>query len=235
MTPQELIFSLLSRKVDLRVLPWLEKTAAAWAHQPEEAMVFTSFSAAVRHAGKAPLAPGGAELAMASELVPGWDLSDWTLDQAARIFLLLALPRGIGSARRIDALYQTADVGEALALLKALPLLPDPDSHLSMAKLGARSNVKSQFEAIALRNPYPKDHFDEATWNQMITKAVFIDAPLPGIEGLEERCNPALGRMLMDLTRERLAAGRKINPLVVHLINTSVGTAASSLAVRDDG
>jgi hypothetical protein len=230
MNPRELIFGMLSRKVDLRALPWLEKTASMWGQEPEDGLIFSSFSAAVRHAGKAPLAPGRAELELASELVPGWDPSDWTLDQAARIFLLLALPPGDESAQRIDALYRTADVGEALALLKALPLLPDPGSHLALAKSGARSNVKSQFEAIALRNPYPKDHFDELAWNQMITKAVFIDTPLPGIQALFDRRNPALSRMLTDLTHERRAAGRSINPLVARLIEPTTNAAPEPIA-----
>lgn len=205
---------MLSRKANLTALPWLEKTADRWRYAPEAKSIYSDFSAAIRFSGKAPLAPLAGDLLLAAGMVPGWNPSDWTVDQAARIYLLLSLPATAASARLVDAMYETADLGEALALLKALPLHADPIPFLGLAKLGARSNVKSQFEAVALRNPYPMLHFDETTWNQMVAKAIFIDSPLTEIQGLGARANARLDGILNDLARERLAAGRSVNPLM---------------------
>ncbi len=214
MTPRELIFGMLARRLDLRSVAWLERTASLWHYSPEEKTIFQTFSAAIRHSGKGALAPQADESKAAHALVPGWDPADWTLDQAVRIYLLLSLPDGPASAPMLESLYQTSDLGESLALMKSLPLLADPTPLIRLAQLGARSNVKSQFEAIALRNPYPMHHFDESAWNQMISKAIFIDAPLMEIQGLENRANPRLDRILLDLVQERRAAGRDINPLL---------------------
>ena len=40
------------------------------------------------------------------------------------------------------------------------------------------------FQAIACHNPYPSDYFDEAAWNQMVVKCVFVGAPIGAIIGL---------------------------------------------------
>ena len=214
MSPQELIFRMLSRQANLEALPWLEKTADRWRYSPEAKSIYSDFSAAIRFSGKGPLSPLAEDLSRAAEVVPGWNPSDWTVDQAARIYLLLSLPANPASRKLADVLYETADLGEALALLKALPLLADPIARLGLAKLGARSNVKSQFEAVALRSPYPMLYFDEATWNQMVAKAIFVDSPLLEIQGLEARANRPLDGILTDLAHERRAAGRSINPFM---------------------
>ena len=70
--------------------------------------------------------------------------------------------------------------------------------------------MKPVFEAIACHNPYPLDHFDEAAWNQMVVKAVFIGAFISDIVGLNQRANPELRQMLGALISEREAAGRSV-------------------------
>jgi hypothetical protein len=225
MTPKDLIFKFLSSRVEPSGLVWLEKSAAQANRDPHAGLTFANFSAALRHSGKGPLSPDGDELEAAETLVPGWKPSDWTLDQAARIFLLLALPADIPSSRLMDLLYQTADLGESLALMKALPLLPNPKEHLARARDGARSNVKTQFEAVALRNPYPSLHFDETAWNQLVSKAIFVDSPLDAIIGLEARANRALNRLLVDLIRERQAARRAFSPLLYRCLGPAADDA----------
>jgi hypothetical protein len=83
---------------------------------------------------------------------------------------------------------------------------------MARAREGARSNVKSQFEAVALRNPYPADHFDQTAWNHLVSKAIFVDSPLEEITGLDRRANKALNQILMDLVKERQAANRPFSP-----------------------
>jgi hypothetical protein len=56
--------------------------------------------------------------------------------------------------------------------------------------------------------------FSQDDWNQMVVKAVFIESPLWPIQGLDERCNMRLARMLVGLVSERRAAGRPISPEV---------------------
>ncbi len=225
MSPQEFILDCLAIRLQPAAMAWLEKSAAQLRQPCESKFVFAAFSSSVRHSGKGPLALDDRELAMAKDLVPGWNPKDWTLDEAARIHLLLCLPPVPESAHRMDLIYQTADLGEGLALMKALPLLPNPLDHLSRAREGARSNVKSQFEAVALRNPYPADHFDEIAWNQLISKAVFVDSPLDEIVGLDRRANAALKQILVDLIKERRAAGRGFSPLIFRCMGAFAGEA----------
>lgn len=213
MKAPELIDRWLSARLKPEALAWIRDQAALFskgAAGASEKLIFHAFSAAVRHSGKGPLDLSAEDLAAAGQAVEGWDPSDWTLDIAARIRLLIALPAG--HARTILSLYQTADVAEAVALQKALPLLPEPEAHMHWAREGIRSNIKLVYEAITLRNPYPARHFDETGWNQMTTKTFFMESPLEAVWGLDARANPALGQILVDLAFERWAAGRTFSP-----------------------
>ncbi len=72
--------------------------------------------------------------------------------------------------------------------------------------------MKSVFESVAHHNPYPMERFDENAWNQMVLKAAFLESRFHVIQGLDERCNVNLMRMLCDYAHERWAAGRKVSP-----------------------
>lgn len=214
MAALELIDGWLQKSLDPAALSWLHEKSKLFASGTAGNGVFTAFSTALRHAGKGPLELSPADLRAAEAVVEGWRPSDWTLDEAARIYLLLSLPAGAGSAKIIDQMYETADVGEATALQKALPLLPIPELHLPRAREAVRSNIKLVFEAMALRNPYPARNFDDTGWNQMIVKTFFIDSPLGEVWGLDYRRNALLRQMLVDLAYERWAAGRAFSPML---------------------
>lgn len=207
-----LLLEWLKARLSPEATAWLQDKAASLAAAPSDKTAFTWLSSCSRHSGKAPLRLDAAALEAARQAIPGWNPSDWTCDQAARIFLLLALPPGPASAKLMDQMYQTADVDEAVALQKAVAVLSDPESHLPRAREALRSNIKAVFEAMALRNPYPALHFDDLAWNQMVVKTFFVDSPLPEIEGLDRRVNAPLSRMLSDLAEERWAAGRTFSP-----------------------
>ena len=72
--------------------------------------------------------------------------------------------------------------------------------------------MRAVFEAVAHRSPYPREQFAENRWNHMVLKALFVGSALHPIQGLEERANPALARMLCDYAHERWAAGGRSAP-----------------------
>ena len=212
MSAQTLLLDWLKTRLAPEALGWLEEKAALLATGAPDKTIFTSFGACVRHAGKVALSLDDAALEAARAAVPDWDPSDWTTDQTARIFLLTALPAGPKSAKLMDQMWQTADVGEAVALQKALAVLAYPEGHMARAREAIRSNIQAVFESITLRNPYPALHFDNVGWNQMVVKTFFVNAPLARVVGLDRRVNPPLSRMLADLAHERWAAGRPLAP-----------------------
>jgi hypothetical protein len=130
----------------------------------------------------------------------------WGVDELARAWILLrAYPRVTP-----EELWAHGDNRERQAVLKALPLLPEPERFEALAVEACRSNVLTVFEAIACENPYPRRHFVELPWNQMVLKAAFNGVALARIVGLDERRNPELARMAADFAAERRAAGRPV-------------------------
>ena len=170
-------------------------------------------SLAPRRLGKADLPLGPEDLAAADAARRGWDPRGWTVDQAGRLVLLLADGlSGQAFAARLRSLLATADLSETICFLRGLPLYPDPALHLARAREGARSGMRPIFEAVAHANPYASEVFDEAGWNQLVLKALFIETALAPIQGLDRRANPTLMRMLCNYAHERWAAGRPVSP-----------------------
>jgi hypothetical protein len=199
---------------------WLTTQLQAIAAGAPDRQVFTSFSLVSRQVGKADLHLNPAQIAAAQAFCPGWEPQTWSVDQAARSLLLLALPQDDPAqvARRFEQLFTTSGLQELIALHQTLPLLPHPDRYRFWADEGVRSHMKGVFEAIALRNPYPMLYFDEAAWNQMVLKALFIESSLAPIVGLDQRRNPTLARMAIDYVHERWAAKRQVNPELWRLV-----------------
>lgn len=209
--PAALLWEWLCRQVDPAARDWLTETATA--AKGSDAALFKGVSLVHRRIGKADLSVGPEDRAAAEAARPGWDQTGWSTDQAARIWLLLEAG-GIGEAFavRLKTLFSSADVAETIAFLRGLPLFPDPERHLFLAREGARSNMRPVFEAVAHRSPYPREMFDENAWNHMVLKALFVGAALWPIQGLDERANPELARILRDYAHERWAAGRPVTP-----------------------
>jgi hypothetical protein len=166
-----------------------------------------------RKLGKADLELSDVDLRDAAQARAGWDPRGWSVDQAARILILLdAGGTGETFAQRFVQLCRTADVAEAIAFYRGLPLYPDPGRLEAQAAEGTRTNMRAVFEAVAHRNPYPREQFSENRWNHMVLKALFVGSTLHPIQGLDERANPTLARMLCDYAHERWAAGRPVSP-----------------------
>ncbi|PSN18229.1 hypothetical protein C7271_13640 [filamentous cyanobacterium CCP5] len=193
---------------------WLGQAIEQISTGVAERVLFTRFSTVARRLGKADLQLSADDLQKAQALRPGWNPQDWSVDQAARTLLLLAFPSEdadlYGAA--IKKLVSAADVAEQVAIYQSLPLLPHPDCFIDLAIDGLRTNITAVFNAIALQNPYPADYFDEAAWNQMVLKALFVGSELSQIQRLDQRTNAKLAKMLSDYAHERWAAGRSVNP-----------------------
>jgi len=114
-------------------------------------------------------------------------------------------------AARFDSFCTTAEINELIALCRGLPLYPNAALIEPRAREAVRSGMKPVFEAVAHRNPYPRETFAEDAWNQMVVKAFFIGSTLWPIQGLDERANPRLARMLVGLAQERWAAERPVS------------------------
>lgn len=213
MTPAQALEQWLVARLPDDASAWLKTSAQRLHGGGSDKDLYMSVSLVPRKIGKADLALSAVELGQATAARPGWDPREWSLDQAARVYLLLAAAGdGAMFSRRLDQLCATADVGELVAFYRGLPLYPDQPRHVLRAAEGVRTNMKAVFEAVAHRNPYPSEQLAEPAWNQMVLKALFIGAILDPIIGLDRRVNPALARMLCDYAHERWAAGRPVSP-----------------------
>ena len=115
---------------------------------------------------------------------------------------------------KVAKLIEVADTGELVTFLKFLPLLPENDAFKAPAVEALRTNIATVFDAIALDNPYPADHFNEQQWNQMYLKAAFMQRDLLRILRISDRANAALSRIISDYAHERWAASRTVDPLI---------------------
>ena len=111
----------------------------------------------------------------------------------------------------VDECWRTGDNGERQAVLRALARLPAPERFVSLAVSACRTHVVPIFEAIACDNPFPARHFPEASFNQMVLKALFLEVAIDRIEGLPSRVGPELERMAAGYASERRAAGRPVS------------------------
>jgi len=209
--PRRLLREWLLRQLEPERGAWLEAQLATLQEDPSDEALDIALGMIPRRLGKAGLALADADLAAAGKAVPGWDLRGWGVAEAARILVLASLPAaGKPFAARFRALCRTADVAELVTLYRGLPLYPDPAALEEQVGEGLRSNMRVVFEAIAHRNPYPKAHFDDHRWNHMVLKALFIGSALAPIQGLDERANPQLARIMCDFAHERWAASRPV-------------------------
>ena len=238
MTPAALLHEWLERRLDAPARTWLDESVAAVEAATTDRDLYRCVSLVSRKLGKAPLALDDVELSQAGETRANWDPSLWTVDQAARVRLLLAASADVDTfVRRLDQLCATADVDELVAFYRGLPLYPDPPRHRMRAAEGLRSNMLSVFDAVAQRNPYAAEQLSQEAWNQMVLKALFVGSTLDGVVGLDERANADLARMLGDYAHERWAAGRPVSPELWRCVGPfATGALIDDLAkVRDSG
>ncbi|MEM7025155.1 MAG: EboA domain-containing protein [Pseudomonadota bacterium] len=212
-TPRELLEQWLARQLPEQARGWFQEQLGKLSNETKDRDLYVALGLASRKLGKEDLSLSQADLDTAKRLRSDWDPAAWSIDQAARIVILL---RGGGQgeafAKRFIQLCRTADVSEQVAFYRGLPLYPDPARLEAQAAEGTRTNMRAVFEAVAHDSPYPKEQFSENRWNHMVLKALFVGSTLHPIQGLDERANPPLARMLSDYAHERWAAGRPVSP-----------------------
>ena len=232
-TPQELLSSWVVARSSAAAADWFLGQIERLKSAPSEKDVYLALGYATRKLGKGDLDLKAEERAAAAAARPYWDPSDWSVDQAARLAFVLAGQTRDGKAfkTRLETLFNTADVWELIAFYRGLPLYPNATEHVARAREGTRSAMQPIFEAVAHRNPFPMEQFDENAWNHMVLKALFIGSKLAPILGLDERANPRLMRMLCDYAHERWAAQRPVSPELWRC----VGPHADAAALEDLG
>jgi hypothetical protein len=210
--PCRLLQTWLARQLPEAGNAWLNEQLGRIASDGRDRDLYVALGMVPRKLGKQDLALSEADLAEAGRARSGWDPSGWSVDQAARIVILMQGGTGDAFAGQFTQLCRTADVSEQVAFYRGLPLYPDGQRLEPQAAEGTRTNMRAVFEAVAHRNPYPKEQFSENRWNHMVLKALFVGSTLHPIQGLDERANPPLARMLSDYAHERWAAGRPVSP-----------------------
>lgn len=171
---------------------WLADALHQVAASP--AAISGLFPAVSRRCGRGPL-PGGHPR-----------LAGWTVDDAARVRLLTALPLcGPDLATETGLLYRCGDAAEKRGVLRALPWLDIGTGGVELLHDAIRSNDPRLVAAAV--GPYAT-HLADPMWRQAVLKCVFMDIPLSVVSGLAGRADGELGRMLADLADERRAAGR---------------------------
>ena len=206
---RNLVREWIAARVDSVALAWLDERASA-IQTGDKKTLFLGFGMVPRKVGKGDLTLTSAELSQAETARPDWNPRGWSLDQLARTFLVLNYPSEDAAqyVRTLDQLFHAGEVGELVSLYQALPLLPNPASHVLRCAEGIRSNIKSVFCAIAHQNPYPAEQLNDEQWNQLVLKCLFIDVPLDLLIGVDRRANAKLMTTLIDFAHERRAAHR---------------------------
>ena len=114
---------------DAKAYQWIKDTAEKLQSSPEDWILFTSFSAVPQHTGKDVIPFSDEELQKAGKLRKIWQPVNWSVDQLGRIFFILSFADQSKQEflDKIEKIFVTSDLGEAVALYKGLPLYPYPD------------------------------------------------------------------------------------------------------------
>lgn len=179
------------------------------------------FPAVGRRCGRGPLQPPEGSLA-SDDRTRGW-----TVDDAGRTLMMAVLPlSGTELADEVGALYRYGDTAEKRGVLRGLgPLDTDGDlgEHaLPLVHDGLRTN-DTRLVTAALA-AYGTRRLDPAAYRQGVLKCVFLGIPLADVDGVQERADPELARMLADYARERRAAGRDVPADVYRVVDPNETT-----------
>ncbi|MCB1062076.1 MAG: EboA domain-containing protein [Verrucomicrobiae bacterium] len=232
---------ILKRSASADAINWLNGEVVALRSDFNQRRFYYAFSGVSRHFDKtARVNVEAGDLDSLDAPCPGFTLAGWDEFRLARVILLTVLaeqPTDIYQST-LEKVLGSADLREQVAIFSALPLLPDPDFLVTLARDGSRTNIVDVFDAIALDNPFPAAHFPEEAWNQLVLKALFISRPLYRMEGIDDRANPTLAEALSNLAHERWAAGRVVSAELwrscANCLTDSIASDIERVAVSDE-
>lgn len=211
-----LLKEILQTNLSADAWKWLENEGNSIRERNDVAKFNIAFVAMPRKSGKEVVRISDEQVSRLQSALPGFNVSGWTSDRLARVWLLLQVdPRAKGKYfATIENLFLNAEMGELVALYSALPVLAYPEAWRKRCAEGIRNNIGQVLDAVICNNPYPAAQLDEAAWNQLVLKAIFTEKPVLQIVGLRERRNRNLAESLSDYAHERWAAHREVNPLL---------------------
>ncbi|MGX1930146.1 EboA domain-containing protein [Flagellimonas sp. 2504JD4-2] len=189
------------------------------------------FSQASRYIENLPTLWERSELLEMQQLYPGFDENAWTKRDLVRVYLMLSLIQD-DNGQVIKSFFTMAEMNELVALYKGLFFLDNAKEFTAQVKEGIRTNMVNVFDAICLGNPYAAEYLDEAAWNQLILKAVFMERPLFKIHNIDKRKNKALAEMLQDYVKERWAASRDVTPEIWRMMDTYLNEDVKALILK---
>jgi hypothetical protein len=194
----------LGARLDAGRRAWLDEAVARVRATPSA--IATVFPAVGRGVGRGPLNPDAA----------GDPITSWSVDDAARTLLLVAL--GDAADSELELLYRHGDARERRGVLRSLAFLGvDPGLGLRLVDDGLRTNDVGLIAAAM--GPFAAERLDDAAYAQGVLKCVFVGVSLSDVAGTSERTTPALSAMLSRYVHERIAAGRTVPPDVWPLID----------------
>jgi hypothetical protein len=193
MTVDELAAALEAR-VAPEGLAWLADATDEARAQPQSIRIY--FPSVSRKVGRAPLDP---------DADPA-DVHAWTIDDAARTLLLVALGNAVEG--QLAYLYRFGEAAERRGVLRALPYLPVGDRAVDLVEDALRTN-DTRLIAAAL-GPHATEHLADAAYDQAVLKCVFVGVPIGGLDGVPARVTADGARMLAAFALERVVAGRDV-------------------------
>ncbi|MEM7156009.1 MAG: EboA domain-containing protein [Myxococcota bacterium] len=208
---------------------WLDETLPSFGDDgptegsPQERTLRIVFARARRKTGATSIEID-AEAAAAHGLPDAMAVPSWRAFDLARLALLHAQLDTLSSDEHVGLvtrLFRSGELSEQESLLRSLSYLPGPERFVDLAVDACRTNAVSVFSALATKNPYPAEHFSEASFNQMVLKALFIGAPAREIVGIEQRHGAELERMARGYASERTAAGRALSDDLQYVLGLS--------------
>lgn len=215
----DIFLQILQRNLSAEAIEWLLQKTALIVAEDKSVQLHLCFAHLPRIASRKTIAMLDQETQHINELLPGFVISNWTLDKLSRVWLLMQLPSDNRETyvKKINSLFSAAEMNEQIALYSALPLYFYPEEWIGRCEEGIRSNIGTVLEAIMYHNPYPAQFLSQQAWNQLVLKAFFTEKDVNLIVGLNERVNDALIATLEDYIQERLAAGRTVAPEIYQL------------------
>lgn len=200
-----------------RLAALVSPAAAAWLSdvraqiRSDASALARNFPAAGRKVGHGMLI-GPPSAAIVRLPAGGAVLNPWRTDEVARVLLLLedASREPTSAVERANDLYFVSDGRERIAILRALPLLPESEAALPAVRDALRANATDLFTAAICENAYTSRHLPDGLFFQAVLKSAFVGLRLGRIDRIEERTTPELARMLFAYVTERERAGRPV-------------------------